>query len=249
MDMESGINTLCFVCNETIMYDGVIVTRGMETLIETSKERKDNHHVMLQGKSSLQMHRSCQKRYTAKSRGKFTNPNLTSPPTKPLAHLLSPKRKKVRECSRFDFASNCLFCGLPANQVKIKKGVKKRVPMRIVMDSDFKKLLDAKIQTNFQDEECRVLSERISNVNLESVQAKYHLACRIRFLDSNQDDGKTVGRPPHDITTKQLAKVKSHIETTDESMYNIKDLIKITGNIQRFLIHLILCFGEFLVIE
>ncbi|CAH1099236.1 unnamed protein product [Psylliodes chrysocephalus] len=141
METDSGIETVCFICNETIVYDGVIVTRGLETLINTSKERKDNHHLMLQGKSSLQMHRTCQKRYTAKSRGYFTNPNITSLPTKPLDHLISPKRKKVRESSRFDFVVNCLFCGLPANQVKIKKGVKKRVSMRMVTDSEFQKLI------------------------------------------------------------------------------------------------------------
>lgn len=107
MDDHSSIS-VCFLCKKEVSGDdGVNVTRGLETLVKVSKERKDNHDKFLQQQSSVHMHELCRKRYTLKRNESFPYKNFVPDETKRFDHLNSPQKKKPRDS--FDFKSNCVL--------------------------------------------------------------------------------------------------------------------------------------------
>ena len=80
--------------------DSVTVTRGLDTIINSSISRKDGIAEKLQGLSSICVHRTCRKNYTRMSS---------------IESVLRPSPKKCKtlrsSLSSFDFKMHCLFYG------------------------------------------------------------------------------------------------------------------------------------------
>lgn len=96
MEVNSA-TAVCFLCKEPVSTDAVTVTRGLETLIHVSKERKDKHHIFLDKQTSVQMHKQCRRRYILKCRnGGFQCNDFVSDETKKLEQL-SQEEKRAQE--------------------------------------------------------------------------------------------------------------------------------------------------------
>lgn len=224
MEEESGSETVCFVCERQLIDDTVKVTDGLANLIQVSKERKDEHHLMLEEKTSILMHRECRKKYIMKRKNVLGFRDLTPAVSKPFSHLLSPKKKKSRFSEPFDLSSGCMFCKSSASSAKD--------PLRLVQDPKYQKEVLALIQKNISNDECKALLEQISNVDLVGVAAKYHKNCRGKFTYTfgKSTHVRAPGRPFEDQKLCQFAKIVDHIAATGESIYNLTELTEIGGN-------------------
>lgn len=186
--MEVGENyrtDVCFICDEPLIENVVKVARGLETFINVSKFRKDNHHVFLEKQSSVEVHERCRKRYSVMKRGKLGigNKGFTKDSTTRYDHLVSPKRKKRREsCPRFNFQANCFFCGLPASIAHKQKMRGRCERFNLVRDSALQEELIEAIKDNIDLDVCKDLLERITLINLVALNARYHKSCRRQFF-------------------------------------------------------------------
>ena len=84
---------LCVLCGKELLHhDAVTVTRGVDTLINSSIRRNDDIAEKLQGLSSICVHQTCRKNYTRVSS---------------IASVLTPSPKKCKtlrsSLSSFDF--------------------------------------------------------------------------------------------------------------------------------------------------
>ena len=98
-------SNVCFICDELLDNDEVMVTtgreKGLKTFIESSKKRKE--HVQLSKKSALEIHERCRKNYS--------NERMIA------THLkkVEQGREQVKRCSieePFSFKTHCFLCGL-----------------------------------------------------------------------------------------------------------------------------------------
>lgn len=217
---ENG-TLVCFICREAVSEDDTTVTRGLDMLIRVSKERGDNHHIFLEKESSLKVHQECRRRYTVRSGEKLVYHEFSKDETTRFDHLTSPKRKKRRSNSAFDFQANCLFCTQPAPQIR-HKVIKD--PFTVVRKPAFQPKLMITIKNAINQEDAKVVLERISTIDLVS-------ACRSRFLRAcaKSSDGAKPGRPKDPETASQICNIVDYINKTDEQLYSVAELMKIGG--------------------
>lgn len=229
MEGQSSSETVCFVCKLEIIDDPINVTRGLANLIEISKEREDNYHLLLQDKSSVLMHKNCRQRYIMKRANVLRYVDLTPAVPKPFSHLLSPKKKKGRISESFDLSRACLFCGSSHSTAKD--------PLRLVQNSEYGEELMTMIKKNIAHEECKTVLDRISTEDLVAATAKYHKNCRGHFHYLFSKDASSLryrGRPVEDRKLVQFQKIVDHIEETGESSYKMNELYTIGGNLTIF---------------
>lgn len=235
MEVDDESSTpVCFICDEPLIEDVVKVTRGIQTFINVSKSRQDNHHVFLEKVSSVNVHERCRKRYSVMKNGKLEigNKRFTKDETRRYDHLVSPKRKKKREsCPPFDFQANCFFCGLPASMEHKKKMRGRCEPFSIIWNPELQTEIDDAIKINLDVDGHKELLDRITLTNLVALSARYHKNCRRKFFDSctgipEDDKPDYIG---YQHVCAQMDKITDHIQETDEEIYSLPDLIKVSG--------------------
>lgn len=59
----TDLTNICVICNEEVKDRGVSVTKGIHTLIDASKERKDTIHKYLSNNNEIRVHIKCRKNY------------------------------------------------------------------------------------------------------------------------------------------------------------------------------------------
>lgn len=98
---------VCFICDKVLNNDVEKVTtvreKGLKTFIESSKKRKDDHHVQLSKKSAVEVHEKCRKNY-----------NDVKMITAYLKKVEEGREQVQRRSTEppFNFKTQCFMCGL-----------------------------------------------------------------------------------------------------------------------------------------
>ena len=61
------IKDMCVICGKCIKNDFTVVKKGIDSLIEASKERKDDLWEKLENVKEILLHTECRKNYTRRS--------------------------------------------------------------------------------------------------------------------------------------------------------------------------------------
>lgn len=106
------MNSSCMLCNDSLSKGKVVSVgqKGLSTLITTSRRREDNIEENLQGKTRIDVHEECRKRYTRESSIKADlKTSASSLPAS--AESFSPVKKKLRcAAPAFNYTVDCLIC-------------------------------------------------------------------------------------------------------------------------------------------
>lgn len=93
----------CLLCGDEIVSDEVLVTKGINKIIESSKLWKDNVGRLLANVQEITLHAACRKKYT--------DPRKIAAGLK----MREARRSSLRSslCSPFDYKLDCVVCGTP----------------------------------------------------------------------------------------------------------------------------------------
>ena len=125
MDVEN----LCLLCEKHVSQeDLVIVTRGLDTIRNSSIRRNDGIAEQLEGLTSINVHSICRRNYTRESS---------------IVSAVNPSPQKRLKTFRsslepFDFKQHCLFCGDECDVSADKKKPRKRRSVYEVRTMSFK---------------------------------------------------------------------------------------------------------------
>lgn len=95
---------ICLLCGEALDADVVVVSRGLNTIVQSSLKRNDDVHLLIEGKQSITVHKKCRRDYTRPS-SSSSSVSLSHRDT----HILSTSTRQSVEL--FDFKINCFICG------------------------------------------------------------------------------------------------------------------------------------------
>lgn len=214
----------CFICEEPFAEDEKTTTpqrRGIETLINASKERKDNksYKYKLKDKECVTIHEKCYKSYThpsnIKAHKKRQNFQVGSTSTR--ATFVA-----------FEFDQNCLFCGKDAsekflkNQAKLKNTSKRQGVSKVSAEETHNNILRRASERS--DKWGSEVLDRVASVaSLISVQARYHGRCYLRFfkLGSKIGNDESSGDVPRTIDLIQRF-IK---DNPDEDNFSLQQII------------------------
>ncbi|XP_063235988.1 uncharacterized protein LOC134538524 [Bacillus rossius redtenbacheri] len=216
------INSLCIFCGKELEGGTVIVTKGIQTIIDASLSRKDNLHEKLEGKTNVRVHSVCRQNYTRPTSIKaaiaLTQSSDVQLPTSS-CYLRSSEEK-------FDFKSNCFICGKTAI-VDLKVPLERRVGIHQITTLEIKENFLRKCDERNDEWSERVRARLLSVNDLVSPEARYHRNCHTNFSKIISPKGP-VGRPKCKFGDS-FAMLCEHIENSDECQYTIseiKDILK-----------------------
>ena len=99
----TDFTNICVICNEEVKDAGVTVTKGINTLIKCSIERKDEIHRLLVNVDVIKVHTVCRQNYT--------RPSNIKAALKAQNSESSTSQRLLRELdTKFDFKHDCLLC-------------------------------------------------------------------------------------------------------------------------------------------
>lgn len=94
---------ICIFCKKELEDSAVTVTKGLQTIIRTSIERKDSIHLALRNVNIIKVHNECRKQYTRPSNIKSAIQSLQQATTS--QHCLRELENK------FNFKRDCVMWG------------------------------------------------------------------------------------------------------------------------------------------
>lgn len=102
---------LCVICDKVLLPEDkcTVKQRAINSLIDASVQRRDRKDKILKTLTSAEIHKSCQTTYVRKTSIQVAAKTVTQ--------SISTKRRQNSEARKFDFSSNCFFCG---NNVSLK---------------------------------------------------------------------------------------------------------------------------------
>ncbi|CAH1110442.1 unnamed protein product [Psylliodes chrysocephalus] len=161
-------------------------------------------------------------RYIIKRRGEFPYNDFFKHSSKRLDHLTSLKKKKIR-ANCFDFKDKCLFCEVPASTAREKKknASQNKHSIRLISEPEFKSQLVAEITAHINIDKYKVMLDRISEINLVAVGARYHQACLLVFFklpEKLATESKQMGRPRDTDISAQMNRIADYIRETGEDI-------------------------------
>lgn len=121
-----------------------------------------------------------------------------------------------------------MFCGLPASKEHDKMRRRPGDEFVVIKKEQYGTRIITEIKSRIQNEFCKTLLNRISTVNLASAEARYHKKCNRKFFKPPPVYDNP-GRPKEEYIQVRMARVLKYIEETDEKLYCLDDLIKISG--------------------
>lgn len=115
MTKAAMTESVCLLCDEQLDEQKITVVkeRGIQTLINSSIERRDGKHGTLKKESCIPVHEKCRIAYNKKS-------NICKALFKP-----SDAKETRSGLDLFDFKKNCIFCGNAADDTFMKLELKK----------------------------------------------------------------------------------------------------------------------------
>lgn len=113
-------DAVCVICDDPAGELMNVQTRAIQTLIASSKRRRDNKYKIFERMESLLAHKNCSKNYNREK--------SIQAAAKQLTQKLVDGKKAVIDAANFDFASLCFICdgvlNEPKHQIKLLKKVK-----------------------------------------------------------------------------------------------------------------------------
>lgn len=201
----------CFICDDflSIKESVVIKERGLKTLINSSKQRKDGKHNSLEGRWFVTVHSNCRKSYVKES-------STTSIATSTTTTTQNTRRSEVPV---FDYKNKCLLCEGDASgeflRNQIKKPVQKRDRVHCVETLVFKESL-LRTARNRNDKWGSDVIFRVYNVSdLVAAEGRYHGACGKQFFKRISTPKSAKGRPENIEVTAAFDFVCNYIENNE----------------------------------
>ena len=211
MDRESPL--VCSICNSAFGETNPATTvgwKGLQSLLKASKAKQENElHAYFEAKvkeGNLLLHGECRKRYVD-----LRNVN----------NQLQPEKKRSRSSvSKFDWKTDCLFCGEECVKVSSSKnpGRSDYCRVEILKDCQGQKLKDKilEVTKNSTDPKFSLVHHRVLNcIDLVAVEAIYHKKCydTFPFNQSNVEEPKKRGRPADPLMHSAFNKTCEWLET------------------------------------
>lgn len=215
----------CFICEETLSHGETVIVkeRGIKTLIESSRERKDNKQLFLSGLNCVTVHVKCHKSYINK---KLIIASLKAK-KKNAPTVIAARRSSIPS---FDFKTTCLFCVEDASVEFIKRQTKRIVARRdtvhVISTMQVKEnILEAARKRG--DTWGEVVSMRITNVaDLVAAEGRYHGSCIRKFFHSLKTY-EVSGRPETEYLKTVIDFISSFLEEhRDECQFSLTEILK-----------------------
>lgn len=210
----------CAICEVEIENrEQVVVERGLQNLMQASKDRGDEKHTIFEVLGKVPLHKTCRKNYTRKSSIASANKENTRPRSPQASAVLR------SEAKGFNFHSDCVFCGETASVPDSKLPKNRRLDVCNVATVEFRaKVLSICKQRS--DEWGNEVDLRIANtIDLVAKQCRYHKDCYKRFMRIAKKE--LPGRPEDSDACSAFKKLCEYIESNDECQYSLSELKKI----------------------
>lgn len=183
--MEPSPIGICILCDEPLRPPiETIKSKGISTLIEASRKRKDAKHLKLRRFQTIHVHESCAQIYPQYRNKKQPRSSLQSNIlTKPL----------------FDFQKYCLFCkrdasdGFVASQKYIARD--SRISITHVTNAETRRNIMEKMKGKKDPDSLDLLSRIACVEDLVAVGARYHKHCGRQFILSTLPKGADTEPP------------------------------------------------------
>lgn len=202
-------DAVCIICNDPGGQLVNVQTRGIQTLIASSKRRRDNKYKILERMESVLAHKNCTKNYNRES--------SIQTAAKEFSQKLVEGRRSMKDAVTFDFASLCFFCGDVLNESKHQ--------IKTVKNSGTRdNLIQALEKRDVSDKFNKTLSKRLDVCkDLVAAQARYHASCMSSFYKNYASD--QVGRPPSKKTTDFMQFAVDYIERNQsDSQFSLNEM-------------------------
>lgn len=211
----TDLNNTCVICNQEVKNDGVNVTKGINSLIKSSIERKDEIHKLLANVDVIKVHNICRQNYTRPSNIKAALKSQNSEP--------STSQRFLRELQNtFDFKHDCLLCGEHA-VFDPKLPFKYRTQIHEVSTIEIKQTLINACNDRNDDWARKVKSRLLDVIDLVAAEARYHGQCYKNFCKPKTSEHK-LRRPLSAKSADQFNLLTSYLENDNECQYSLKEL-------------------------
>lgn len=215
----------CILCSESIHKgESVIVKRGLQTLIVSSKKRGDAVWQKVANFSEIKVHVKCRRIYTNPTQISSLK-HKTSINGQAIEDGITSKTSTIRSGLRFSYKTKCLFCTEEVVFPNPKLPKNRRRLFNRVETVEIAESILAKCEER-NDELGEAVKYRVMYVNLIAEEAQYHTDCYANFRHIKKYDKD--GRPSVEKYDAVLQLLFNHIENNDECQYTfpeLKDLI------------------------
>ncbi|XP_072377366.1 uncharacterized protein [Diabrotica undecimpunctata] len=203
--------TKCFICEKPFTEgETEFVGKGIPNVVAASKSRKDGKHELLKNVEVVQVHKNCKVEYTNKD-----NIKLLFEQAKPNSETKLEGKPIV---NHFSFKTKCCLCG-------------KEKHLKSKDSKDFRECTAPSLKDKFlekaskrNDDFGRQIVERIKNVNLVLMKARYHKQCYTQLFYTPSKTTKK-GRPEDQNLISAFEKVCEFINESEERQFTLKDLL------------------------
>lgn len=158
----------CIICKSR---DGDLVkikSRGIDTLILSSKQRNDQRYKTFHKMTEAHIHDGC--------RSAYNRPRSIATASKEQTRKKSIGKKIMKEGRDFDFERHCVFCEEPCNQNRAFRGMQKVETKEKILST----LKERDVSESFN----KALLVRLNFLKeSDEVQAYYHNRCMSSFYD------------------------------------------------------------------
>lgn len=225
----------CVICEQSLCGSDVftVTKKGLNTLVQSSKERNDGKVVFFEAQSHLKLHVKCRKEYTRQdSINKYLRLQ-ESDTSKVKGCDASPVKNKLRSKDLLDVREKCLFCLHEISEATFKEERKKPKDKRhkiskVTTITSRDTIIKAAQERN--DEWGNAVKKRVENViDLVAADAVYHQKCFTTFLQSSAQSKKRPGRPLDEDITELMNRIFQVMEESDECQWTIEELIELAG--------------------
>lgn len=211
---------LCPVCEKTIEENEAVTVkaRGIRTLLECSKKRRDGKDALFKTCDTVKLHVSCHKSYTREK-------NVAAAEKASGSGVA----RRVRSGQpAFNFKTTCFFCNTDASDDFISKQLRLNVHRRVAVSTvTTREFGDSVLETAAArgDQWAEEVTSRLGN-DLIADEGRYHQNCmRKFFLPVRSTNIK--GRPQDEDITTALQYVCNYIEgMEDECQFSLKEVLK-----------------------
>ena len=196
-------------------------TKGLNSLIESSKERQNNFYEYLEStQDPVYTHVSCRREYgslkhiSAAVKRKNT---FTSPPTRS-------KLKFSAQKTNCDYNKCCVICNKEINIFSLK-----RDPVHSVTKAEFAHDLCSRIdKLDIQTEDTIALKNRLLHDDLIACEARYHVKCAQSFHnDIRPFSENEIGSPASEATKKAMETIFKYVDDADDCQFSYDEFKKL----------------------
>jgi hypothetical protein len=184
---------VCFICDNEFYNDVENVTtvreKGLKTLIESSKKKKDGKHVKLSKISTVKVHERCSKNYNSE-------------------RMIASHLKRMNQCTEhvqtrsseahFSLKTHCFLCGLVITPKFWEEQRKKRGNRNVVYSSSFESKGNYSIIKRAEergDEYGQSIIKRLLPISDLVASSGHHSLCLRKLYNRPKTQGKRKSGP------------------------------------------------------